>query len=109
MSLAVTSGEQSHPKLLLSLPRGEEGAATGGGVDLVWKCPTMGQGGSLEPGSELGISLSGSPKENGEGKAEAGQVCGVTEQLSQAQAGVGRAVLQHAAALGGFEGLGRQS
>lgn len=81
----------------------------GGGADLVWKCPTVGQGGSPEPGSELGISLSWSPKENGEGKAEARQVCGVTEQLSRAQAGVGRAVLQHAAALGGFEGLGRQS
>lgn len=31
----------------------------------------------------LGIALSGSPKENGEGRAEARQVCGVTEQPSR--------------------------
>lgn len=31
----------------------------------------------------LGIALSGSPKENGKGRAEARQVCGVTEQPSQ--------------------------
>lgn len=62
--------------------------------------------GSRWQAQRLRAPLSGSPKENGEGRTVS--VWG-ERMVQPAQAGVGRVVSQHLATLGRFKGIGGQS